>query len=632
MHHRAICLLPVIHNTAVGTPAFSAVLQAAAGRAWVRRAATYPHASRATLITEISSPIQEQSMNTKGRPASKAPTQLPSRSVTLCAVWLATRNYYYETLFRLTYPTPPHETEAVASTCSPSSPTSSTGSTIRNTLRVAGGDYPTRGAIKIPALTTRRNNHGMGIPNTIYFQPDLLQDHDIQPADPSREDSSRYFYMDDPSVMGTPVAPDPPPLANQLSKVVSSDSLYQNLLFLLSFRTPPPSLPALLDYHDLYPEYRSTRSYNMLISLALRHSSFGTVQWLLEDMHANGLPADLETWKLQVRWLVLAGWWDQAWKQAVNLESSNLGPIPTSPTSIRGPSPPENREIPFSVWLEFFRTMKRGAIRRRARSRWTRGEDGILRRTPAVEIVAEATDPQALYSARLHTLMTHCPILRQQEMKRTSPRIIYYVTNLMLQSNQKDAAFRMTRSYLAGLPRTIPQTWTRICLDIIHLLVSLGSTKKGLPRLYESHRMLISFLALHPSLRPTSTTLFLLLSNLQRAKRCGTVAWNIVRGFRSRWGAHTEDRRVRRRVIALALKEGRMDIVSEVSRSERTSRRLQRRWMQEREVVGGSERTHSPRLSRPPGHQLFKRDGREEWLWYLMRKRRSRRLHQRQLD
>ncbi|KAG6828704.1 hypothetical protein H0H92_007012, partial [Tricholoma furcatifolium] len=394
------------------------------------------------------------------------------------------------------------------------------------------------------------------LPFAAYFDPDAISDSDLSPhmVDPSRSSeqvgsSEPSWYLDDASIVGTTVGLGAHPAFSTrfpLSKTPAS--LYQNLLRLLQNYDPPPALTTLVDYHDLHSGLRSTRSYNLLLSLAIRHSSYGTVKWLLAAMCADRLPGNLETWKLRIRWLVQSGMWDTAWNEAMTMSRNPTGMSQAEKATFK------TNALPFPIWMEFFRTLKRGADLPRRKT---------LPVTPPLEPIPSESD---LYSTRYHTLMNNRPTILPHQLYQTPPRTLYHAVWIMLHVGQVETALTLTKSYLAQLPPSISVSWYRVCLDILHLFIAKGSSQKGLRRLFETRRMMVSLLSVYPTLRPTSTTLFLLLSALFRAKRCGTVAVNTLRAFKSRYGPQTEDRRVRRRVISLALKEGRDDIVSEMLR------------------------------------------------------------------
>ncbi|KAG6841913.1 hypothetical protein C0991_005093 [Blastosporella zonata] len=458
-----------------------------------------------------------------------------------------------------------------------------------------------------------------------YFEPDAVRDGDFLPSfhgcdSPSSEldHSDRPLHWDDTSIIGTPIGPSPQntgtsrfPLAKDYT------SLYQNLLRLIHHHNPPPSLPILLDYHDLHTGLRSTRSYNLLISLAMRTASYGTVRWLLESMRAERVPASLETWKWRVRWLVQSGMWDKAWRTSMEISPRTNERIKDEERVVFKVT----NALPLPIWMEFFRTLKYGATRIRTRRR--------PHTITAPLNSSSSPDPLDLYSTRYHTLMNNRPIAIPHDLSRTPPKHIYHAVWTMLHVGQAETALSLTKSYFSCLPPRLPGSWYQTCLDILHLHIAKGSTQKGLRRLYESRRTLVSLLSIYPTLRPTSTTLFLLLSPLYRAKRCGTVAANTVRAFKSQYGSRSEDRRVRRRVALLALKEGRSDIVKDMLRRERGARWAHATWRLTRRVIGTAAKSWPRKLLRPPTRTIFRRNGQEErrWCRLITRVSRSRRYN-----
>lgn len=452
------------------------------------------------------------------------------------------------------------------------------------------------------------------IPSVTYFPVENVDDSDFQYVDPGRSytygfghssqmtHAFRSWHENRTSFGGIPVGKQPfqtPPIPH-IPVATTPASLYHNLLYILSYRPALPSLAAVLDYHDLHASLRSSRSYNLLIWFALRHCCFGTVQWLLAAMRADGLTANLETWKLRVRWLVQTGSWDRAWNEVVRKFSSKD----------MSSDFPGNLAIPLPVWLEFFGPLKPGALKERPKKR----RDGSY--ASLVDF-----DSHAVRSARHRMLMANPPFPLDQ-LALTSPRTIYVVVLTMLKTRHTAAALSLTKSYFHSLPPRISTAWIRRCLDIIHLHIIMGSPHKGLKKFCEARRTMTTLTGFHPALRPTSTTLFLLLAPLRQAKQCGTIAWRTLRNSKSRWGTRVEDRRVRRRIAALAAKEGRIDIVNAISLAERAWCRIHGNWKTAEEALG---RISMPpprrRLLRTPEKKLFKHNGREERQWHLLKRR-----------
>lgn len=386
----------------------------------------------------------------------------------------------------------------------------------------------------------------------------------------------------------SPIRPHP-----GLPAVKSKTSLYQNLLYLILFRRP--GLPVLLDYHDLHSRWKSTGSYNLLISTALRHSAFGTVRWLLTNMADERIPRNLETIKFRTRWLVQTGRWDQAWEDWMRLSS----------------------EVPLPIWLEFFGTRKRGSRRLISNARQKPDTHGNLimdtGRKPPQEFSAE-------HIKRHRLLLKHRPTISPHDSAKFSLRIIYHVVSSLLRIDQ-DAAETLTRSYFKCLPKSLDSKMMLQCLDIIHLLIAHGSKKQGLAKFMETRKTMEELIQMHPSLRPTATTLHLLLSPLRKALRCGTIAVGVVKAFKERWGVDTENSRVRRRVVVFALKEGRLNIARRFFELEEHHNLRRKSWMHERQILGGSERSKYKKLWKSPARRIYKRDGAERRLWMHLYKR-----------
>ena len=449
----------------------------------------------------------------------------------------------------------------------------------------------------------------------VHLRPQDVQDSDLDVEDPGRSltDSVPSFHPSDASIPRTPVGPfvTHTPIVQHFPLAKTTTSLHQNLVYLINHRNPLPTLSSLLDYHDRHRGLRSARSYNLLISFAIRNAAYGSAEWLFRAMRADGLPETLETWKLRIRWLVQSGRWDQVSNELLAPSSLVRNGAVGKPT------------IPLPIWLELFRTLKRGSIRRRITS-WHPRLDGRYTPSITLEPIREH-DPATLYVTRYHTLLQYRPLLTREEVALTPPRVVYSILMVLFKCSQGALATSLTKLYFTGLPDKIPAAWTRTCLDIVHLHILFGSPDRGLRRLYETRRILVSLLRLLPGLRPTSTTLFLLLAPLKDVKKCGTVAQNILRSFKKQWGARMEDRRVRRRVATLAAKEGRMDIVERLLQTERALRWPHGAWRVTRGVLGGVVLSRR-RYRRLTANQIFKHNGREErhWSRFLKRMRRRR--------
>ncbi|KAG7099130.1 hypothetical protein E1B28_001002 [Marasmius oreades] len=325
-----------------------------------------------------------------------------------------------------------------------------------------------------------------------------------------------------------------------LSQPESRRELYRGLVELHSSRRI--NLPKLIDYHDRYAPFRSTRSFNFLISLALRHVSFGTVRWLFRAMESANIEHNLETRKLLIRWYVAIGLWDRAWRELKQIETPG--------------------RVPEALWLEFFKGLRRGV-----------GFKRLIH--PTERSRTQDYHPVLLYARRFVLLMESQPVLRES----TRPKVVHFVVHALLQMRQRKDALSLTRRYLDCVSRE-PSMLRDRPMNLVHLFVAFGSSQRGLRRFHEARQLLMSFLLTYPFLVPTPTTLFLLLGNLRRARKCGTVGMECFVFFKRKWGKRVDDERVRRRLGSLAVKEGRKEIVesllgtTEVTKGQGKERKL----------------------------------------------------------
>ena len=369
--------------------------------------------------------------------------------------------------------------------------------------------------------------------------------------------------------------------------------LYHNLMHILRTRTSSrPTLAALLDYHLLFPDYHSVESYNLLISLSIHHRSYGITQKLFRTMQDRSIQYDTETHRLYVRWFIFKGHWDRAWSYAMQLRNNFPG-----------------GSIPFPIWLEFCHARNKGPII----------GDTFNPKTKKKEIVSE---PVSLISARRKVMNTNRP-LSIPALKDTLPADIRNIVLLMVKSGLKQQALKLTEDYFRALSLKMNGRVNHRCLDIVKIhLVFNGSNKTGLPRFYAAKTLFLSLLSFNPSLRPTSDTLMFILSILKRVKQSGTVAWKFIFLCKEKWGHEVEDRPIRRRVLRLALKEGRMDIVETLMQAETMERRAHRTSLAELEVVGDSIRSrYYHKLDRPSIRRIYPHNGRESYMWYRLRLR-----------
>ncbi|KAF9076199.1 hypothetical protein BDP27DRAFT_1414734 [Rhodocollybia butyracea] len=370
--------------------------------------------------------------------------------------------------------------------------------------------------------------------NLRHFPLELITEADVKFTEPGQATDASIPKIDDEElgtccIWGDPSMARWPAQRRTLPRATSRVILYRNLTRLL-YRTPPITLPQLMDYHDIHPEAQSTRSYNLLISMAIRTASFGSVQLLLENMAAANISHNLETHKLVIRWQIRIGEWDAAWQILTS------PPVVSSLQSINEGN--DSPCWPDFLWLEFFGSLKRRSLRRK----------GV--------IVQEQDDPFILYSQRFLQLMEDRPFFSPTHAK---PRIIHSIAYVLLQINQPQQALQLVKTYFSHLPANLSPEFPMNCLDIIHIFI-ISHKRGGVKKFHEHRSILLSLLALHPSFKPTSTTLFLLLGSLRGVVRSGVLASECLASFKRKWGPEIEDYRVRLRIASLALKQGRLDI------------------------------------------------------------------------
>ncbi|KAJ7038281.1 hypothetical protein C8F04DRAFT_1232158 [Mycena alexandri] len=349
-----------------------------------------------------------------------------------------------------------------------------------------------------------------------------------------------------------------------VKRATSRISLYKNLLFLSS--PPPASLPILLDYHRIHDGFRSAQSYNLLISLAIRHTAYGTVQFLFNAMSTDQIRGNLATQKLKTRWFVRTGYWEHAWHQVTTTHA---------------------KPIPLVLWLELLQ--------------------GVTSVRPSHHRMAPRTTRVKSPQRRFQLLMRNIPPFLPDEDQR-SARAVRVLARAMLALNRPQAALSLTARYLNGIPRDIGVQWAKQCVAIIDSIVAFECRKRGLVDFHSARRKLNSLLAIHPMFHPTPRTLYLLLGTLRQAKRRGTVAWQTLNTFKTRWGPEVEDRRVRRRVASYAIQERRLEIIDKVFDAERRSRALVReaRTSEERRLVPSGQM---------PFRGMYPQHGYEQRLW-----------------
>jgi hypothetical protein len=345
--------------------------------------------------------------------------------------------------------------------------------------------------------------------------------------------------------------------------------LQQNLLWLLQGTQSPASLSYLIRYHAAHPAYlRSTASYNYLIALAMQHAAFGTARKLTQEMAIQNVSPNQETAKLIVRYYVRTDQWARAYREViVNLATA------------RGRTP-RPRQLSFDTWLELFSMPKRGVLRAFRRGR------PLPPTTPS---------PRASEDLQRALALAPPPPPRQTAV---GARVLFHVSRSLIWAGEQDAALRAVRAYLASLPKTpLHGSWRNWCMRLVHLFIPNTHTtegKRAVNSFFRARKIVESLLETHPSLRPSSTTLFLLLGNLRRASTPAFHGRKLVTRYRQRFGTGVVDSRVRQRLATFFVKEKRYSAAIRLVHHYYRTREWLSRWKSMREVVGGPERGPAP--------------------------------------
>jgi hypothetical protein len=335
-----------------------------------------------------------------------------------------------------------------------------------------------------------------------------------------------------------------PPPVTRLSIRNGEDSLYQRLVHL--YTTPHASIQSLVAFHNAFRSLQSSRSYNFLLQLAIRHSAFGTARALLRIMRASRVPEDHMTRQLRVRLLVREGCWTDAYKLILNL-------LKDPPRTSFGFD-----RVPVAIWAELLGTVKRRAFRGPQHMR----------------------DPGMYNRARYRQIMRQLPKFGVSPTDIPPPKAVYSCVAALLRMGERESARKLTAQFITMEPKGLG-------LRLVHLHMAAEPGRRCLVTYYRALRDLRGFCVLCPELEPNSTTLFLLLGHLTGAKQCGIIGHKLIRWFRRRWGNSVVSPQVERRMLALAVKEKRVDLIKEWMSCVTTRRKRLWMWSLEREVVDG---------------------------------------------
>ncbi|TFY83997.1 hypothetical protein EWM64_g3 [Hericium alpestre] len=367
-----------------------------------------------------------------------------------------------------------------------------------------------------------------------------------------------------------------PPARAAVSRDISSRDAFARSLRAQLFTAHPPSLKELVSQHASHPDLQTTQSFNLVIDIAIRHTIFTVARQLIRTMQDANIDADLETWKLYVRLLVREGRWEEAWEAAMSRRDGWLG------------AGYEAGKPPLDVYFELLGRTNRGA-RGRRRDDWPN------------------LDPGMANLDRYEVLMRSVPSAAPQA-DHPPGWVIRASVEALLRMGERESAMGITSHFLGHDPGGLG-------LRLLHTHLGI---KQGLcsPRTFnKARRELLHFCKVCPELRPDAKALFLLLGHLQRSKRGAKIGNDMAKMFRRRWGERTMSPQVMRRLLELAVVEGRTDIILRSVAAGRARQCVEEEWAKEREVLGDSWRPESRR------RKVFARIGSERVKWRGSRKR-----------
>jgi len=316
---------------------------------------------------------------------------------------------------------------------------------------------------------------------------------------------------------------------------------------------------------------------------------------------------------LEVRFLVRTGKWESAWALVTGLTPQDMYDklLPNGQPSV-------HMEVPAEMWKELLCMGKRGALRRARGNRWGVDEAGNKVRLPPYEIVNDPAVPGTKAYLRRQKLLSciHPTFGSGDKSTKVRPQLVKYAVSWMLSNGKRTEAEVLVKLYLSQMPSDLREETVAQCMDIIHTLLSKD------PEFNANHKLLLQLLKVHPSLKPSSTTLRLILVPLKKFTKCGTIALRVMKEFQKRWGNGIVDSSVRSKVANLAEKQGSRNIMKRMLREDKKARQAVH--ITESPLTQMVEDTRG--LRRPPDRELFPHQSFQLNLW----RRLSRRVRQMQ--
>lgn len=375
----------------------------------------------------------------------------------------------------------------------------------------------------------------------------------------------------------------------------TSSGLLRKLIQITTFN-PLPSFSRLLKFHDAYPHLHSTKTFNYIIQHAIRHTDYTTAQNLLQRIIQSGLRFDTETRVLRVRLLVRTDKMVNALKM---IKTDLLNGLEVSP----------------ELWIEllgYARPLKPG----------NGGIDVNTSQSNGKPMELHLPEDRSMeWKGRLLDSLSKACVHIQDA--RVLDRFAFFAVQHLLRESDTQAAQTLTKEWLARLPPHINKPRSQRCLNILHL--HLAHSEMGVKGHFRAREFVKEFLDLCPNTEPNSSTLFLLLRSLKRSCVNGTAAaLKSVRTFQEKWGSSVVDRRVRRRVVAIALKEGKLSVARRwLALEERCTRALDSEALV-RQVAGAQQPKFPAKSGKLPMRRYMVGQEAENRKWTWVRRRYAR--------
>jgi len=377
----------------------------------------------------------------------------------------------------------------------------------------------------------------------------------------------------------------------------TSHGLLRKMIKITTFK-PLPSFSRLLKFHDAYISLHSTKTFNYLIQHAIRHTDYTTANKLLQRMLQEGLCFDTETRTLRIRLMVRKGDRIRALKMIKRDMSNGL-------------------EVSPELWIELL-----GYIRPVRAGNGDVDENTSKRDGKVGEINLPEDGWREWKEHLLESLSKTCLHIQST---RVLDRFAFTAVQHLLRESETHAAQMLTKQWLSRIPPRPNQTRTQRCLDVLHL--HLAHSAMGVKGHIVAREFVKEFLQLCPGVKPNSSTLFLLLRSLKRTCVNGTaVALSSVDTFEKKWGSTMVDRRVRRRVVAIALKEGKFSVARQWLAVEERLSRANDSEVIERQVAGAQQSKIPGKYRKLPMRRYMLGQDAENRKWIWVKRRYARAL------